>query len=66
MDYELQQAELSKRFDEHVAPYVLDFFSADDKIAFNEEFSIWIDNLERCNEISMEVANNVCYVGKYS
>ena len=52
--------EFSARFDEEVAPMILEMYDADDSIAFNEEFNNWTDIL--CKD----VRNNVSYVGKYS
>jgi len=64
--------EFSARFDEEVAPMVLETYEtyetydADDSIAFNEAFNNWTDDLCKDGDISEDVYNNVCYVGKYS
>jgi hypothetical protein len=58
--------EFSARFDEEVAPMILETYDADDSIAFNESFNDWTDSLCKDGDISQDVRNNVCYVGKYS
>ena len=66
MSYSDIEREISKRFDDEVAPFVLEVYDADDTITFNEEFNNWLDMLNRDGEVSDDVAHNVCYVGKYS
>jgi hypothetical protein len=58
--------EFSARFDESIAPYVLEVYDANDTVAFNEAFNNWTDDLCKDGDISEDVYNNVCYVGKYS
>ena len=58
--------EFSARFDEEVAPMILEMYDADDSVAFNESFNNWTDSLCKDGDISQDVYNNVCYVGKYS
>jgi hypothetical protein len=58
--------DFSARFDEEIAPSVLELYDADDRIAFNEAFNNWTDSLCKAGDISDEVYMNVCYVGKYS
>lgn len=66
MSYANIERELSNRFDDEIAPYVLEAYDADDEVAFNEEFSNFIDSLCKDGEIEYDVYMNVCYVGKYS
>ncbi len=60
------EEELSKRFDEEVASYVVEKYGEDDSVAMNEAFNDWSDMLCKEGEIHEEQYNNYCYVGKYS
>jgi hypothetical protein len=57
---------LSEMFDQDVAPFVLQVYSSDDSVAFNEEFNNWSDGLRDDGIIHEEQYSNYCYVGKYS
>lgn len=56
--------ELSKRFDEEILPYVIEQYSADDKIAINESFNDWTDSLCKGGELHPEQYNSYCYTGR--
>lgn len=60
------EEELSKAFDEQIAPLVIQQHSEDDTIAMNEAFNNWTDGLCKDGEIHDEQYDKYCYVGKYS
>lgn len=60
------EEELSKLFDEQVAPMVIEQYGENDSVAMNEAFNDWSDGLCKDGEIHAEQYNSYCYVGKYA
>ena len=58
--------ELSERFDDEIAPLVIEQYGEDDEPAMSEAFNDWTDSLCKDGEIHEEQYNKYCYVGKYS
>lgn len=60
------EEELSERFDEHLAPLVIEQYGEDDKPAMLETFNNWTDGLCKDGEIHPEQYNSYCYVGEWA
>jgi hypothetical protein len=60
------EEELSERFDEEIAPLIIEQYGEDDEPAMNEGFNNWTDSLCKDGEIHEWQYNNYCYIGKYS
>lgn len=58
--------ELSERFDEEIAPLVIEQYGEDDTDAMNQSFNDWSDSLCKDGEIHTEQYNQYGYAGKYS
>ena len=57
---------LSERFDNEVAPAVIEQYGADDEPAMSEAFNNWSDALCKDGELHPEQYSKYCYVGDYS
>lgn len=66
MGYISSESELSERFDENIAPLVIEQYGADDEPAMSEAFNNWSDALCKGGEIHPQQYNDYCYVGEYS
>ena len=60
------EKELSERFDEEIAPLVIEQYGENDEPAMNEAFNNWSDSLCKDGKIHEEQYNKYEYVGKYS
>lgn len=60
------EEELSNRFDEEIAPLVIEQHGEDDQPAINESFNNWSDSLNRDGDLHDEQYDKYSYVGKYS
>ena len=60
------EQELSARFDEDIAPLVIEQHGEDDWPAMNQAFHDWSDSLCIDGELHELQYNQYCYVGKYS
>lgn len=60
------EEELSKKFDEEVAPLVIEQYGENDSDAMNQSFNDWSDSLCKDGEIHEAQYNEYTYVGKYS
>ena len=66
MGYISSEEDLSQRFDEEIAPAVVEKYGEDDSVAMSEEFSNWADSLCKEGEIHPEQYTNYDYVGEYA
>ena len=71
MGYISSEDELSERFDQEVAPLVIDQHGTkgeefEDTVMMNEAFNDWTDALTKDGEIHPEQYNKYCYTGEYS
>jgi hypothetical protein len=57
---------LSERFDEQIAPSVIEQYGENDEPAINEAFNDWTDSLCKEGEIHSEQYDKYEYVGEYS
>lgn len=57
---------LSERFDEDIAPAIIEQYGQDDEPAMSEGFNNWSDALCKDGELHDEQYSQYCYVGKYS
>ncbi len=57
---------LSERFDEEIAPMVIEQYGEDDEPAMSEAFNNWSDMLCQDGDIHPEQYNQYCYTGDYS
>lgn len=57
---------LSEKFDNEIAPMVVEQYGEDDTDAMNQAFNDWSDGLCKDDEIHPEQYNRYGYVGKYS
>ena len=57
---------LSQRFDEEVAPAVIQQYGRDDQDAIDQAFNDWTDGLCKEGEIHTEQYMKYQYVGKYA
>lgn len=57
---------LSERFDQEIAPLVIEEYGEDDEPAINEAFNNWSDSLCEDGELHELQYNEYCYVGDYS
>lgn len=60
------EEEVSERFDENIAPFVIEQYSEDDRIAMNEAFNDWTDSLCKDGELHELQYENYEYVGKWA
>lgn len=60
------EEQLSERFDEEVAPNVIEAYGENDEPAMNEAFSGFVDYLQEEGQLHSEQVNSYVYVGKYS
>ena len=60
------EQELSDRFDENIAPLVVEKYGEDDEPAMSEGFNDWADAMCTDGEIHPEQYSQYCYVGKYA
>lgn len=60
------EEELSVRFDDEIAPLVIEQYGENDTVAMNQAFNDWSDMLCKDGEIHEEQYNTYSYVGKYS
>lgn len=60
------EEQLSERFDEEVAPFIIEKYGKNDEVAMNTAFNDWTDSLCQDGEIHEVQYNAYCYVGKYS
>lgn len=71
MGYISSEDELSERFDNDIAPQILEQFGTkgeefEDTVMMSEEFNNWTDSLTKNGEIHPEQYNQYCYTGRYS
>lgn len=71
MGYIDSEEALSEKFDDEVAPGVLEAYGKKgvefaDTVMMGEAFSDWADMLCKDGEIHPEQYNNYCYVGEYA
>lgn len=57
---------LSERFDQDMAPSIVEAYGEDDEVAINEGFSDWADGLVSDGELHPTQYNQYGYTGKYS
>lgn len=57
---------LSDRFDDEIAPLVIEQYGADDETAMSETFNDWTDSLCEDGELHELQYNEYCYVGDYA
>ena len=60
------EQELSARFDEDIAPLVIEQHGEDDEPAMTQAFNDWSDSMCIDGELHELQYNQYCYVGKYS
>ena len=60
------EEEVSERFDESIAPFVIEAYGEDDKVAMNEAFNNWTDQLCKDGELHEFQYNNYEYVGRWA
>ena len=60
------EQELSDRFDDEIAPLIIDQYGEGDEPAMDEAFNDWSDSLCKDGELHELQYNQYCYVGKYS
>jgi len=60
------ERELSARFDEDIAPLVIEQHGEDDEPAMTQAFNDWSDSMCIDGELHELQYNQYCYVGKYS
>ena len=57
---------LSDRFDDEIAPLIIDQYGEGDKPAMNEAFNNWSDSLCKDGELHEIQYSQYCYVGEYA
>jgi len=60
------EQELSERFDEDIAPLVIEQHGEDDEPAMNQAFNDWSDSLCKDGELHELQYSQYCYVGEYA
>ena len=60
------EQELSARFDEDIAPLVIEQHGEDDWPAMNQAFHDWSDSLCKDGELHEQQYSLYCYVGEYA
>lgn len=67
-EYDLiaSEEELSERFDDEIAPLVIEQYGENDTAAMDQAFNDWTDMLCKDGEIHEEQYSTYSYVGKYS
>jgi len=60
------EQELSARFDEDIAPLVIEQHGEDDWPAMNQAFHDWSDSLCKDGELHELQYSQYCYVGEYA
>jgi hypothetical protein len=60
------EGELSEKFDEEIAPLVIEQYGEDDQPAINEAFNNWTDSLCKEGLLHDEQYDKYCYVGQYA
>ena len=57
---------LSDRFDEDIAPLVVEQYGEYDKPAMNQAFNDWSDSLCKDGELHESQYSQYCYIGEYA